>query len=417
MISRVWEHGATKLFTLVVLTCIVLAGAYALLCLLPFGRIAFSLQEDNAVPLIASSTPERMVVVHKQTPLAVKAIYMTGCIASEKRLRDKVLAVIRGTEINSIVVDYKDYTGTISYASTTLQDPQLAGKGCRITDLPEFIAELHGLGLYTIGRITTFQDPLYASQHIDVAIQSKSHPGMTWKDTHGLAYIYPGARAYWDYVIAMGREAYDIGFDEINFDYIRFPSDGVLSDMLIPHTASSTKASILKQFFIYLHDNLDPSPVTQGTSTTVRSNTHIVTSADLFGLTTSALDDMGIGQILENTFPYFDYVAPMVYPSHFAKGFNGFAEPAKHPYEVVLSSMSRAVERVVTASTSPLKLRTWIQAFDLGTVYTPDMVRAQMKATYDSGLTSWMIWNAASVYKKDYLLGAGSSSTSTTIRK
>ena len=205
-----------------------------------------------------------------------------------------------------------------------------------------------------------------------------------------MAYIDPGARPYWDYVVDMAKESYAIGFDEVNFDYIRFPSDGNLDDMLYMRTASTSKAEVLKGFFSYLHSAL--------------ASTSIVTSADLFGLTTSAEGDMGIGQILENTLPYFDYIAPMVYPSHFASGFQDFAKPAEHPYEVVNYSMLRAVERTIQASTTPFKLRPWIQAFDLGAVYTPDMVRAQMKATYDAGLDSWMIWNASSSYKKDYLL-------------
>ena len=405
---RMWEHGATRIIAILILACGILGGTYALMSLLPVGRVTFSLHDTEA------TTTEPVVLVpipasHVHTPQAVKAIYMTACIASERRLRSKVVSVIQGTEVNSVVIDYKDYTGTISYASTTLQGRENNGNGCRISDLPDFIAELHTLGIYTIGRITVFQDPLYASTHVDVAIQSKKKPGTPWKDVHGLAYINPGARSYWDRVVAMAHEAHDIGFDEINFDYIRFPSDGVLSDMLISGNASSTKASILKGFFAYLHEQL-----TVHNSSTTPVTQRIVTSADLFGLTTSADGDMGIGQVLENTFPYFDYIAPMVYPSHFAKGFNGFATPATHPFDVVRYSMSKAVERAVAASTTPSKLRTWIQAFDLGAVYTPDMVRAQMQATYDSGLNSWMIWNAASVYNKEYLLPAQKRSGTTT---
>ena len=198
----------------------------------------------------------------------------------------------------------------------------------------------------------------------------------------------------------MAKEAYGIGFDEINFDYIRFPSDGNLADMLISTNASTTKASIIKSFFAYLHEQL--------------ASTGMVTSADLFGLTTDVTNDMGIGQVLENTLPYFDYVAPMVYPSHFGLGFDGFKNPADHPYDVVHDSMSHAVERAVIATTSPDKLRPWIQAFDLGALYTPAMVRAQMQATYDSGLTSWMIWNAASIYSKAYLESAITSTLPTT---
>jgi hypothetical protein len=127
-------------------------------------------------------------------------------------------------------------------------------------------------------------------------------------------------------------------------------------------------------------------------------------SADLFGLTTSVTDDLGIGQVLEDAFPYFDYIAPMVYPSHFASGFNGFDKPATKPYEVILISMKKAVERANLASTSPYKLRPWLQDFNLGAKYTPEMVRDQIRATYDSGLNSWMLWNAGSSYQRSALL-------------
>ena len=141
-----------------------------------------------------------------------------------------------------------------------------------------------------------------------------------------------------------------------------------------------------KNFFSYLHEKL--------------SNTGIVLSADLFGMTTTNTDDLNIGQVLENTLPYFDFVAPMVYPSHYPPHFNGWLNPNQHVYEVVNFSMARAVERAKTASTSPLKLRPWLQDFDYGGNYGETEVRAQMKATYDAGLTSWMLWDPANKYTR-----------------
>ena len=102
--------------------------------------------------------------------------------------------------------------------------------------------------------------------------------------------------------------------------------------------------------------------------------------------------------------PYFDYIDPMVYPSHYINGFIGYNKPATHPYEVVKYAMSQAVARSKVASSSPLKMRPWLQAFDLGAIYTPGMVHDQMRATYDTGLTSWILWNAGSIYNKSSLL-------------
>ncbi len=327
---------------------------------------------------------------HVSTPDAVKAIYMTACVGGTPSLRNKLIALFQDTELNSLVLDLKDYTGTISYSSTGVDAPS-NGKGCRILDLPDFISELHSKGIYVIARITVFQDPLYASTHPALAVQSLSKPDGIWRDKNQLAYIDPGATEYWDYIVAIAKEAYAIGFDEINFDYIRFPSDGNLADAKYAHSMGRPKREVLRDFFSYLDSQL--------------ASTTVPISADLFGLTTSSYDDLGIGQVIEVAFPYFDYIAPMVYPSHFAKGYMGMEKPATQPYAVIHASMSAAVKRALIASTSPQKLRPWIQDFDLGADYTPEMVRAQLQATYDVGLTSWMIWNASNVYQKSALLG------------
>jgi hypothetical protein len=131
-------------------------------------------------------------------------------------------------------------------------------------------------------------------------------------------------------------------------------------------------------------------------------------SADLFGQTTVSTNDMGIGQVMENALPYFDYVDQMVYPSHFADGFDGYANPAADPYGVIKYVMTRAVERAAAASSTPDKLRPWLQAFDLGAIYTPDMVEAEKQAVYDSGLSGYMLWNAASSYNVPELMPVSS---------
>lgn len=373
----------------VLLACAVLCAAGALVyAVIPAQSVSLSQTAgDGAAGLsaavgasVASSTP----VTHVTTPAAVKAIYMTACIASEEKLREKVLATIAGTEINSIVIDLKDYTGTLSYAQTQVAGPR--GHGCRIVDLPRFIAELHEKDIYVIGRVTVFQDPLYSVYQPAMAVQSVSHPGKPWKDTKGLSYMDPDFRDYWAYVVAIAREAHSIGADEINFDYIRFPSDGDMSDAQFAVPAGMTKAEVITSFFSHLHDELAPDG--------------IVTSADLFGQTTVSRDDMGIGQIFENALPYFDFVAPMVYPSHFITGFMGYTKPAQYPYEIIQGTMMSAVERTAAASSSLDKVRPWLQAFDLGATYTPEMVQKQIQAVYSSGLTSWMLWDPANRYNR-----------------
>ena len=153
------------------------------------------------------------------------------------------------------------------------------------------------------------------------------------------------------------------------------------SEQMIVSDPEFGKAHALEAFFSYLKEKL--------------SGTGAILSADLFGMTATNYDDLNIGQVLEYTLPFFDFVAPMVYPSHYPKTFLGFSNPSEKPYEVVRYSLDSAVKR---ASTTPEKIRPWLQDFDLGAVYTKEMVRAQIQATYDAGLDSWMLWDAANTY-------------------
>jgi hypothetical protein len=296
--------------------------------------------------------------------------------------------MIEETELNAVVIDIKDYTGTLSFPLESQEFVQNTN-GCFVKDMKEFIGTLHEKHIYVIGRVQVFQDKTYTKSHPEYAVKKKD--GTVWKDYKGLSFLDPSNEEVRKYIFALAKESYAHGFDEINFDYIRFPSDGKISDIAYPNTnGTTTRADIIKSFWQELHDTL--------------SGTGIVTSADLFGLVTTSTDDLGIGQVLENALPYFDYVCPMVYPSHFANGWNGFANPAEHPYDVIKISMSKAVERAKTLGVDPLKLRPWLQDFNLGATYTADMVRAQIKGTYDSGLDSWLMWSAANTYTKSALL-------------
>ncbi len=148
---------------------------------------------------------------------------------------------------------------------------------------------------------------------------------------------------------------------------------------------------MLKSFFEYLRDNL--------------KETGVKISADLFGMTTTNNDDLGIGQVLEDTLLYFDFVDPMVYPSHYPPTWNGFKNPAEHPYEVIKLSMQGGIDKeqalqvsLGISTSTPSKLRPWLQDFDMGASYGVSEVRAQIKATYDIGLASWLIWDAGNKY-------------------
>ncbi|MEK7538937.1 MAG: putative glycoside hydrolase [Patescibacteria group bacterium] len=331
----------------------------------------------------------KIIVTHIQTPEPLKAVYMSACYASAPSLRAKLVHLIETTELNAVMIDVKDYSGTIAYRSVVPKLVQEKVAGCRVADMQAFVATLHEKGIYVIARVTVFQDPLYTHAHPELAVKRKSDGGI-WKDRKGLSFIDVSAKPYWEYVSALAQDAYAIGFDEINFDYIRFPSDGNMKDIAYPWTATTTKSVALEKFFAYLEEEVKPSGA--------------VISADLFGMTTTNTDDLNIGQVLEPALRHFDYVAPMVYPSHYPPNFNGWANPNEHVYGVIKYSMDKAVARAKVASTTPLKLRPWLQDFDYGGDYGAVEVRAQIQATYDSGLTSWMLWDPNNRYTPAALL-------------
>ncbi len=353
--------------------------------------------------LWATSTESQAILVihHLETPEPLKALYMTSCVAGTPSWRDSLKRFIETTELNAIVIDIKDYTGVVSFPNdfpkTFIGPGLVAQPGCSVSDMGEFIQTLHEAGIYVIGRISVFQDPSYTKLFPELAVKKKSD-GTVWKDYKNLSFIDVGARPYWGYIVELSKQAYELGFDEINYDYVRYPSDGNMQDVLYAWAVgTTTKPEMLKTFFEYLHDNL--------------KDTGAKLSVDLFGMTTTVENDMNIGQLLENALPYFDHVSPMVYPSHYPPTWNGFINPAEYPYEVVKIAMTRAIEREQLwfianniATSTPSKLRPWLQDFSLGAVYGPDKVRAQIQATYDSGLSSWMLWNAGNKYTAAALL-------------
>ncbi len=339
---------------------------------------------------------ETKTVPHIKIPEQVKTIYMTSWVAGTKNIRKGLVKLVENTELNSIIIDIKDYTGKIAFE---VQDESLEKHKAsinRIPDMEEFLEYLHSKGIYVIGRISVFQDPHLVQQRPDLAVK-KGKDGEIWKDYKGISWLDAGSIEVWNYIIDLARYSYSIGFDEINFDYIRFPSDGDMSQIYYPFSEERIladvdlgKAKILREFFTYLDIKL--------------SDIDVVLSADLFGMVTTNSDDLNIGQILEYALPSFDFVAPMVYPSHYPPNFIGLDNPASHPYEVVKYSMDKAVEKAKNAGIDPLKLRPWLQDFDLGADYNAKEVRAQIQATYDAGLTSWMLWSASNRYTTGALL-------------
>lgn len=389
--------------------------------------------EQNALSQEEVKLPEtRKVVLHQPLPEQSKIVYMTSCVAGTPSFREQLVSLIEETELNGVIIDIKDYSGTISFPpSSEAWQPAWENARCGTSDMEAFITSLHEKGIFVIGRITVFQDPFHAVRKPDLAV--KRADGVTvWKDHKGLSFIDVAAKEYWDHIIELSVEAYNIGFDELNFDYVRYPSDGPMSDISFTHSQKSQygndKQANLEAFFKYLSAALSEEDRfdTVAHKNTGRDKNIPYTSADLFGMTTTNTDDLSIGQILERTAPYFDFVAPMVYPSHYPNDYLGLGNPNHNPYKIVHHAMKSAVDRMKASTTvvsgfqhervgtstpahftKPVwtadKLRTWIQDFDYGGDYGAAEVRTQIQASYDAGVDSWMIWAPSNIYTRGAL--------------
>lgn len=328
-----------------------------------------------------SQTPRK---IRRSQPFYTKGIYLSSWTAGNFNRMNQIIDFIRRTGLNTVVIDIKDSTGKVAYDSQIPQVNELGTEEIRIGNIKGLLEKLYQHGIYTIARIAVFQDPELAIKKPQLALKNKGS-GKIWRDWKGLAWVDPASEEVWAYNIALAKEAFEMGFDEVNFDYIRFPSDGDIKQIVYPFWDGVTpKAEIIRRFFEYQKINLEK---------------YGPRSADLFGLTFWHVDnenDMNIGQRLVNAIPYFNYICPMVYPSHYPPNFEGFANPASHPYEVISRSLNKA-KPLFQVQTGAL-VRPWLQAFDLGAKYTPEMIKEELKAAEEGNAFGWLFWNARNNY-------------------
>ncbi len=324
-----------------------------------------------------------------------KGVYSTVWTARAKRFND-LIRIADETEINAIIIDVKD-------------------SGVYLDDyIKNLVAELHKKNIYAIARLVVFQDNSQIKNHPDWYF--KKGNGTLWQDNRGWYWLDPINRETWDYNVEIAKKAIDAGFDELNFDYIRFPAFAKNDDVDLSILASAGKpASIFKknevinEFANYLNSELK------------KYDPEIVISVDLFAYNMLRRDDLGIGQKFTELYDYFDYISPMIYPSHYLPGNFGFDNPAEHPYEVILgtieSGKKQLRDKVISniGTTTPAlinpvfdkelkKLRPWLQDFNIGAIYNSEMIRKEKQAVYDSGLTSgWLLWNPRNVYTETAL--------------
>ena len=233
------------------------------------------------------------------------------------------------------------------------------------------------------------RDGAFARVHPEFAMKTPN--GNLWQDNIGSLWIDPTAVQVHEYAIALAREAYTRGFDEVQFDYVRFASDGSVNSIVYPvYDKKESKVSVMQRFF----KNVGM----------VMKEDGIPVSFDLFGMTYWSFDDFNIGQRLVDVFPYSDWTSAMVYPSHYPNGFKGFANPAENPYWIVNESMNEGTKHLLglyagTESELRSTFRPWLQDFDIGAVYTAHLIEEEIRAARDAGASGWILWNARNVYE------------------
>lgn len=345
-------------------------------------------------------SPADINIRRNPDPMEVRGVYLTGNSAGLDSRVNHFVNLINETELNALVIDILDDYGQLSYTSNVPMVKELgADKVPKIRDIHKLIQTLNENNIYPIARIVTFKDSIAAIAKPELAIKSKD--GSVWRDYNQNSWLNPYNKDSWEYPISVAEEAADMGFKEIQFDYVRFPTDGNRS--LIDYGQAGkdkTMAQAISEFLSYATEKLHDKGV--------------VVSADVYGLVTTVKDDMGIGQHLEDVVPSVDVLCPMVYPSHYAYGSYGIKYPDLEPYKTVFTSLSTAVQRikVMNEDKPKAKIRPWLQDFtgswlrprEAYKEYTADDVRAQIKAAYDSGLKEWILWNAGNKYSEDALL-------------
>jgi hypothetical protein len=319
-------------------------------------------------------------------PQVVKGAYLTYYGFVDRGIRNRVLDMVAKTELNAVVIDVKGDRGWVLYQTQVPLALSIGAKGPgTVKDFEALLAEIKGRGIYTVARIVTFKDNILANARPDLAVID-TRTGKPWTDREHLAWVDPFREEVWDYNIALAKEAVSKGFDEVQFDYVRFPTDGKLA--VARYSKPVNKDSRLPTIAAFL-----------GRARKQIGPLGAFVAADVFGYTAFNENDTDIGQRIEELAPQVDYLSPMVYPSGYHLGIPGFRNPVAHPYEVVHETVRLIHKR---SAGNPVAVRPWIQdfkdyAFDRR-AFGVDEVRAQIKAAEEAGSTGWMIWNPRNSY-------------------
>jgi hypothetical protein len=335
---------------------------------------------------IAGAAAEPPIELRLQA-IRPKALYLTVYGVSSRIIRNEALKLVEETELNALVIDVKGDRGFIPYKSDIPLATAIGAQKLKlIGDIKGLLQSLKAKGIYTIARIVVFKDDLLGSARPDLAI--KTTAGTIWKDREQLIWVDPSKKEVWNYNIAIAVEAAQLGFDEIQFDYVRFPDRRGLK-FAIANTQEN-RISHIEGFLTEAKKQLLPY--------------NVFLAADIFGYVAWNLDDTQIGQKIDRLATAVDYISLMLYPSGFHLGIPNYRNSVASTYEIVFQSMKRAQERTQLPS---VRFRPWLQAFrDYAfdkRLFTGTEIRKQINAAEDFGANGWMLWNPRNSYAPDGL--------------
>lgn len=318
----------------------------------------------------------------------IRGLYLTLYTAASTKSLNDVLQIVDGTSLNALVIDVKDDSGrTLHHSAAADRYNPKANEKAPVKDLAAFVKRLRDRKIYAIARIVTFKDPIYAAAHPERAIVYRAN-GKIYRSRDGLAWGSPYDPEYRAYNLAVAKEAALAGFNEIQFDYVRFPEIAKDSAMNYRDRGRQTKSQAIQSFLFAARRELGPL--------------NVYVSADVFGLISATKDDMRIGQYWEAISNATDFISPMAYPSHYAPGTYGLSVPDLYPYELMSRTTRDALKRNRNIAT-PAEIRPWIQAFTAKWLrqykhYGVPEIKAQIKALKENGIDSYLVWNPNNRY-------------------
>ena len=327
-----------------------------------------------AAPVVAAPVAVKPVV--PAMPSSTRGVHVTGPWASVPGNLDRVLAM---PGLNLIEIDVKDERGEVS--GLEAGTPALArrlGAARDYYDLAHVVRLAHDRHIWVVARIVSFKDPIVAARDKAIAIHDPS--GGIWHDGGGVPWLNQYSPGAWQYLISLGKAAAHAGVDEVQYDYVRFPSEGDLSSMRWPHRKAEPKNATIPRFLAAARTALEPY--------------HVKLGVDLFGL--AAAHELGIGQDVSLIAKHVDVISPMLYPNHFGPGELGVDNPDGNPNAIVALSMGTFRSQLINSPN--VKIRPWLQDFG---GYGAPQVKAQISAATRQGAIGWMLWNANVVYNWD----------------